>query len=354
MTLNKSPAFQPLRIAKDRRGLGFTRAGTIAPVSERPDLFWNSAHILQTPAWGELKERFGWQSERVHGVLVLYRRTPLGLPVAYVPRGPQYDAEAWAALDRACQARRTLFLKVEPDWPDAPEAADRLARLGFRPSPQTVQPRRTLLLNLAGSDNAVLARMKQKTRYNIRLATKKDVTVRAASAAPGAALEAFNNLMRVTGAREEFGVHAPAYYRAVYQAFQPQGQCELFLADYNDEPLAGVMAFALGLRAWYFYGASSDRERSRMAPYLAQWEAIRWARERGAQVYDLWGVPDEDEATLEAQFEARSDGLWGVYRFKRGWGGTLVRTVGAWDKVYNPLLYQAYLLYLRLRRASLN
>jgi len=305
-----------------------------------------------------LKSRFGWQSEWSNGVLTLFRRLPLGLRVAYVPRGPLGDAaaglqpETWAALEAACRARRVLFLKIEPDWPDSPEAAAALARFGFRLSPQTIQPRRTLLLDLAGSDDDVLARMKQKTRYNIRLATKKEVTARAARSP--ADLEAFSALLAVTGARDHFGVHTPAYYRTAYELFHPLGQCELILAEYHGEPLAGVMAFALGQRAWYFYGASADRERARMAPYLAQWEAIRWARARGALIYDLWGVPDVDEAVLEAQFESRSDGLWGVYRFKRGWGGKLVRTVGAWDKVYNPLLYRAYLLYLRLRRTTLS
>jgi lipid II:glycine glycyltransferase (peptidoglycan interpeptide bridge formation enzyme) len=166
-------------------------------------------------------------------------------------------------------------------------------------------------------------------------------------------VDAFNALMQTTGWRDRFGVHAPGYYRLAFDLFHPSGQCALFLAEFNGEPLAGVMAFALGPRAWYFYGASSDRERQRMAPYLAQWAAIQWARERGAQWYDLWGVPDEDESALEAQFEHRGDGLWGVYRFKRGWGGQLLRSVGAWDRVYHPLLYRAYHLALRLRRTGL-
>jgi lipid II:glycine glycyltransferase (peptidoglycan interpeptide bridge formation enzyme) len=135
--------------------------------------------------------------------------------------------------------------------------------------------------------------------------------------------------------------------------FQPLGRCALVLAEHGGQALAGVMAFALAEQAWYFYGASSGRERSRMAPYLAQWEAIRWAMEQGARTYDLWGVPDEDEAALEAGFEQRRDGLWGVYRFKRGWGGRLERTVGAWDRVYNPVLYRLYLAYARRRGAGL-
>jgi peptidoglycan pentaglycine glycine transferase (the first glycine) len=104
-----------------------------------------------------------------------------------------------------------------------------------------------------------------------------------------------------------------------------------------------LMVFAYGKRAWYLYGASNDEERNRMPAYLLQWEAIRWARQKGAEEYDLWGVPDEDEVSLEAQFETRHDGLWGVYRFKRGFGGEVKRSVQAQDKIYNKLFYKAYL-----------
>jgi peptidoglycan pentaglycine glycine transferase (the first glycine) len=319
-------------------------------------------HLLQTSAWGQLKSAFGWQPAAVvaggAGALVLFRTLPLGLTLAYVPRGPlanwQQPAELEALvarLDQLCRARRAICLKWEPDLPDDPDCARRLASLGFRPSPHTVQPRRSLVVDLAGSEAEVLGRMKQKTRYNIGLARKKGVSARAAGSA--ADLERFITLMQATGARDGFGIHAPAYYRRAYELFQPGGHCALLLAEYQESPtrepelLAGVMAFAVGGQAWYLYGASSDRERPRMAPYLAQWEAMRWARTQGARWYDLWGVPDEDEAALEAGFEQRHEGLWGVYRFKRGFGGRLVRTIGAWDRVYNPLLYRAYLLYLR-------
>ncbi len=95
----------------------------------------------------------------------------------------------------------------------------------------------------------------------------------------------------------------------------------LLLAEYEGRPLAALMVFALGRRAYYLYGASTDEERNRMPTYLLQWRAMQWARARGCLEYDLWGVPDEDEQTLEAQFETRRDGLWGVYRFKRGSAG---------------------------------
>jgi lipid II:glycine glycyltransferase (peptidoglycan interpeptide bridge formation enzyme) len=179
--------------------------------------------------------------------------------------------------------------------------------------------------------------MKQKTRYNIRLAEKKGVTVRAWNN-----IESFHKMMLVTGDRDRFGIHSLEYYRRAYELFHPTGMCELLVAEYESKPLAALMVFGRGRRAWYFYGASTDEERNRMPTYLVQWEAIKWAKAHGCEEYDLWGVPDEDEAILEANFEKRHDGLWGVYRFKRGFGGELKRAAQAMDRVYNPLLYQAY------------
>ncbi len=316
-------------------------------------------HILQTSAWGQLKSAFGWEAQTVRvgeqGALILFRRLPLGLTLGYIPRGPLADwnnsiaiGALMTKLDSLCHQRRAICLKWEPDLPDTPTVADTLTALGFRPSPHTVQPRRTLVIDLSGSEADLLGRMKQKTRYNIGLAPKKNVAVTAS-----ADIEAFIQLMTVTGQRDGFGTHSAKYYQRAYALFHPLGQCELFLAHYQGKALAGVMAFALGRRAWYFYGASSNQERNRMATYLAQWEAMRWAKSRGALTYDLWGVPDENDEALESEFETRHDGLWGVYRFKRGWGGALVRTVGAWDRVYNPAVYQAYVLYLKMRGLSL-
>jgi len=89
-----------------------------------------------------------------------------------------------------------------------------------------------------------------------------------------------------------------------------------------------------------------------MASYGVQWAAIQWAKARGCKYYDMWGIPDEEETALEAQFETRDDGLWGVYGFKRGWGGRVVRSVGAWDRVYNPLIYSAYKLAVKIRASA--
>jgi len=303
------------------------------------------AHLLQSAAWGQLKAAFGWRPHPVvcgqAGALVLFRRLPVGLSFGYLPRGPVGShpwGELWREIDAACKANRAMFLKIEPDaWTGAPLDLP----TGLVSSPHEIQPPRTLIVNLDGTEDEILARMKQKTRYNIRLAQKKGVVVR-----PSQDLDTFHRLMLTTGSRDRFGVHTLEYYRSAYELFYPRSECELLQAEFEGQPLAGLMVFARGPRAWYFYGASSDMERSRMPTYTLQWEAMRWARLRGCREYDLWGVPDEDEDALEAQFEQRSDGLWGVYRFKRGFGGELRRQAGTWDRVYMPLLYKLYRRYV--------
>jgi lipid II:glycine glycyltransferase (peptidoglycan interpeptide bridge formation enzyme) len=308
------------------------------------------AHLLQTAEWGELKSAFGWKVERVVfseiGVQILFHHLPLGFTFAYIPKGPVLASSSflpssmltgfWSAVDRICRSHRAIFLKIEPDaW-----ETDRCLLFidHFIPSPHSVQPRHTIVVDMRGSEEEILARMKQKARYNIRLAERKSVIVQ-----PWNDLEAFHAMILVTGERDVFGVHNVEYYRRAYDLFHPTGMCELFVARYEGRPIAALMAFARGKRAWYFYGASTDEERNRMPTYLLQWEAMRWAKGRGCEMYDLWGVPDEDETALEAHFTERSDGLWGVYRFKRGFGGEMRWAAETLDRVYNPWLYRLFL-----------
>lgn len=334
----------------------------VTPSPDTWDQFVSShprAHLLQLSAWGELKAAFGWKPVRIAlagadghlaaGVQLLRRRLPLRLGwMAYAPYGPLVDwsdpaqvRALQAALARTARQQRIAFLKIEPG--SSLEHVD-FQGFGFRPSAQTIQPPRTVVIDLSGDDEAILARMNQGTRRNIRKSIKYEVGIREGTRAEVAN---FNALLAETGERDAFGVHAPDYYARAYDLFVPAGRAALILGRYGDQDLAGVMVFALGEWAWYLYGASSDRERQRMASYGVQWAAMQWARQHGARYYDMYGVPDCDPGALEAQFETRSDGLWGVYRFKRGWGGTITRTSGAWDFSYNHLLYTAYRLAVK-------
>lgn len=306
------------------------------------------SHLLQTASWGELKSAFGWQPVRLQagdcGAQVLFRRLPFGFSVAYIPKGPVGSGwqELWPEVDSVCRQNRAIFLKVEPDcWENQPGCGEPFA--DFSPAPP-IQPRRTVEIPLDGTETDWLARMKQKTRYNIRLAEKKEVVIRESDD-----IDAFYALMQTTGKRDQFGVHSREYYQRAYDLFAPAGNCTLLLAEYHHQLLAGLMVFAHGRRAWYFYGASSNQERNRMPAYLLQFQAMRWAATRGCEIYDLWGIPDFDEDVLEREFSNREDGLWGVYRFKRGFGGVIRRSIGAWDKVYQPLGYRLYQLYSRGR-----
>ena len=342
---------------------------TMQTISDPPPHEWDhfctthpNGHLLQTTAWSALKSRFGWSSERLAlyekgeiqaGAQVLFRSILGGLTLAYVPKGPLVDWQdgqqvqsLLQALDRLCRSRRAFALKIEPDLPESSELKACLAQLGFRASPQVIQPRRTILVDLTGDEETILKRMKSKTRYNIRLSERKGVRVRHASEAD---LPAFNALMLTTGERDGFGVHSAEYYALAHDVLSKAGLGQLLLAEFEGEPLAGILACTCGEKAWYLYGASGNAHRSKMPTYALQWAAMRWARSRGCTSYDLWGVPDENLETLERDFTERRDGLWGVYRNKRGYGGTLVRYVGAYDRPYNKLIYRLYCLALTLR-----
>jgi peptidoglycan pentaglycine glycine transferase (the first glycine) len=305
------------------------------------------AHILQSGEWGELKSAFGWDAVRVAedgiGAQILFRRLPLGLTFAYIPKGPvitpskRIEKQFWVEVDALCRKKHAVFLKVERDgWEeDAPVS---VPPVHFLCSPQHIQPGNTLVVDLQGSEEEVFNRMKPKTRYNIRLAGRKQVFVH-----PSDDIENFYRVMGVTSQREAFHVHSLEYYRRAYELFYPKGMCELFVANFQEQTLAGMMVFAFGKNAYYFYGASADVERNRKPTYPLQWEAIRWAHRKGCSKYDMWGIPDEATDIADDEAEAREDGLWGVYRFKRGFGGSIKRAQRTLDRVYNPLLYKLYL-----------
>jgi len=319
---------------------------------------WNSvllslpyAHVLQAWQWGEVKARHGWTPNRllwehngpVAAAQILRRRVPrTPWSVLYVPKGPALDYTDAGQVDAILDALeayarrfRAILIKIDPDvvlWDASNPVVQALERRGWRPSTQQIQFRNTALLDISRPLDDLLATMKSKTRYNIRLAARKGVTVRAGTVAD---VPCFYRMYAETGRRDGFITRSFEYYCHTWETFLREGMAHMLLAEVGEtsEPIAGLILFRFGRTAWYMYGASTSQHRNRMPNYALQWEAIRWARSVGCTVYDLWGAPDAlDE----------NDPMWGVWRFKEGLGAHFTPHIGAYDFVTSRLLYWAY------------
>jgi peptidoglycan pentaglycine glycine transferase (the first glycine) len=296
-----------------------------------------------------------WRSQEGQvraAALVLSRSAPGGFKVLYIPRGPLLDwgdagVRDQVLADVQALARRpgVIFLKMDPEvpvgWgvPGTPEeredllgqqARDEFLRRGWRESQDQVQFRNTAWLDLSGEEADWLARMKQKSRYNLRLAERKGVQVRSASTEE---LPFLYHMYAETSVRDGFVIRPQSYYVSLWQAFMAEGMAQPLIAEVEGEGVAGLVLFHFAGRAWYLYGMSRAAHRDKMPNYLLQWEAMRRAKAAGCAWYDLWGAPDLFD---------ESDPMWGVFRFKEGLGAIVVRTPGAWDYTTRPLFYNLY------------
>jgi lipid II:glycine glycyltransferase (peptidoglycan interpeptide bridge formation enzyme) len=310
-------------------------------------------HPYQAWAWGELKSAFGWQPQRLatpegSAALQLLVRPFRGLAVAYVPRGPVgFDRELIDATIALARSRRAAFLRLEPNVLEDDPAAGRLAadlrEAGFKPSQRTLQPRSSIRLDLGPSEDELFARFSKGHRADIRRAERDGVTVRVGSL--DADPDVLQRMLAATRERKEFGFHSAAYWRRLLEKFGDAAR--LLVAEIDGEPVGASLVIAWGRHGIYLAAGSTRAGLDHRAAHLLQWHAIRWARERGASTWDLWGIADArgrheiasaagssagELAALDA--EARRDPLDGVFRFKKGWGGQVVRTVPAFDRVF--------------------
>ncbi|HZQ09565.1 MAG TPA: peptidoglycan bridge formation glycyltransferase FemA/FemB family protein [Anaerolineae bacterium] len=307
-----------------------------------------NAHILQSFAWGEFKARFGWRVERMMwrqgdtiqaAAQILYRRLAPTLTLAYIPRGPAIpETESVMPflehLQQHVRTRGVFLLKLEPNWQRHDPRTSLLAPAGFHSSPETIQPPATIQMDLTAHLEQILERMKAKWRYNIRLSERKGIHVRTGMLAD---IPAFYELLQTTGERDHFAIHSMNYYREAFELLAARDAVRLFIAEFENKPLAMIFVTAFGDEAIYLYGASSNIERNRMPNHALHWAAIQWAKARGCKTYDLWGIPEKTEEASED-----SDLPSSLYQFKQGFGGQVVHYAGAWDQIYNPLLYRLY------------
>jgi lipid II:glycine glycyltransferase (peptidoglycan interpeptide bridge formation enzyme) len=325
-------------------------------------------HILQSWEWGQIKSNFGWQSLRYEWrdqadrikatALVLKRRllskTPFaGLSVLYVPKGPllwdwdNFDVRecVFHDLSRIAGQQKSIFIKVDPDVPigfGVPDeqssepnplgykVVSELENSGWRYSDEQIQFRNTVWIDLSPSEDQLLARMKQKTRYNIRLAKRRGVKIRIGEIAD---LDSLYHMYAETSVRDGFVIRNQDYYLELWKTYMNAGVAVPLIAEVEGDGVAGLILFHFGSKAWYLYGMSSLKHREKMPNYLLQWEAIKIAKTYGCRTYDLWGAPDEFND---------QDPMWGVFRFKSGLGGEVVRYIGAYDLPVQPISYQVY------------
>lgn len=318
-----------------------------------------SAELLQSGFWGSFKAGFGWSAAPFRGtwngvpftLLALSRRLAGGFSFSYVPFGPQMDPgerrmELLEDLTRALGERLpagTVFLRYDLPWeplPGASDAAPPAPSIGPAPSPlirkarHDIQPPCTVVLDLGPDPEALLAAMKPKTRYNIKLAAKKGVEVREGGDAD---MESWYALCRETAERDGIAVHGLDYYRGLFEASRRYGPAapvvKLLLARHEGDLLAGNVVLFHGPSAVYLYGASSGVKRNLMPAYALQWEAIRMAREAGCRSYDFYGIPPRAD---------EGHPMFGLYQFKTGFGGRIVNRLGCWDAPLRRLAFGAY------------
>lgn len=321
------------------------------------DFIAHQPHVsfLQSWAWGEMQKILGVPYERLvvdtgqpqAAALVLTRRIPWSKSWLYIPRGPIFstrlpDAEQWSLMqrefDRLAKEQDALFVRCDPAWPAT--AASLLTAPGWKQAERDVQPRATVIIDLTKSDEELLGAMHQKTRYNIRLAEKKGVQVRFGTEVSD--LEIFLGLKHQVEERSAFRYHPEAYYRAMHQALGTAGMFVVAIAEHDGTPLAAHLLISFAGTTTYVHGASASSKRHLMAPHLLQWTSMQWARQQGAQWYDLYGIAPADASPHHP---------WaGITKFKLGFGGQREEYIGAWDYIYEPAWYAGFTLARRVRK----
>jgi peptidoglycan pentaglycine glycine transferase (the first glycine) len=310
-------------------------------------------HVLQSYEWGEFKKRLGWRPIRLVlerdgevagvGQFLSYGTGPF-VPGAlwYCTKGPWLpwdDEEAVRAFFRGVREvagrEGAHTVKIEPEVPEQRRDAKALLKgIGFRKARYDLNQKTTLVVDLSTSEEELLGRMKGKTRYNVRLADRKGVEV--VEPEFEEAWEAFYGFMKYTADRAGYPIRrSQEYLHDNMRDMHAAGRGNLFFAMYEGMPLAGIYVYTFGSKCWYIHGGSSNEKRNLMPNYLLQWEAMRWARQRGLTYYDMVGVPRPENLNED-------DSMWGVYRFKVGFGGKITDFLGCLDLVVQPMRAAAW------------
>ena len=301
-------------------------------------------HITQSPEWGRFKTKMGTKSVRAGGAQFTLHKIPL-VPyyIGYCPKVNPKEID-WEEIKKAGKEHRCAAIRFDcPNVLKQPPTAQipPVSSTFLTPpngvtichAPRNTFAKHSVFLDITPSEEELLARMKPKTRYNIRYAKRHSITIEEKTDQEG--LEIFLKLQRETAQRQGFLIHSNGYYHSLFETLKTRNMVHILIADAKDanakNPLAAYMFFNYQKVLYYPYGGSSKEKRNLFPSNLLMWEAIRLGKKLGCRLFDMWGaVADEN------------DPWWGFTRFKLGYGGELVEFIDSYDLVLNPLIYHPF------------
>jgi len=302
------------------------------------------SHVLQSYEWGAFREgtgvsviRMGTYNGKINSgfQLTIHPFPHTHFNIGYFPRG-DITEQGLEHLKKIGEEHNLVFIKIEPNFQNSNIPAYAEASAGKQNSnlinSKPILPKFTFHVDLTPNEEEVLANMKEKTRYNIKLAQKQEVVV--LEKEDDKSLSIFIKFITETAKRQGFYNHPEEYYRTLWSILKPAKMCYLLIAYYNNVPLAAIMLFKFKEMLYYPYGGSSLLYREKMPNHLLHFEAIKLGKRLGCTTYDMWGAYKENPVEKDPWF--------GIYRFKEGFGGKLVEYPQTLDLVFNPTYYKIY------------
>ena len=306
------------------------------------------ASIFQSKEWEEFKLATGYQkSHHVDDILILQKKLPMGRSILYSPMvtkesyHSKINNESFAKqIEQIASENKAIFYRLELNIPMTQDSIFTTPK-GFVKSFEEMQPENNWVLDLTLDEEEILAGMKQKGRYNIKIAEDAGLTLTTSNLSDSKELNAFFDQYQKTGQRHKIAYRSKQYFSTLLEILGGKDYALACTVWHAQKPLASGIFILYGESVLYLYGGSSDEDRNLMAPYLLHWEMIKYAKEKGLKEYNFLGVaPDDDQNHPWA----------GITRFKKQFGGDQVDIVGCYDLPFKPLEYKAFKIAESIRR----
>ena len=306
----------------------------------------NKASAMQDLRWGNVKSN--WLQEAIYleendniiaTMTILLNKVPIfNSYMMYATRGPVCDVTNIELVMKLVKEAEILakkynafVLKFDPELKYSEEIKNIYLENGFKifTGHNVIQPRHNMILDIENkTEEQLLKQFNEKTRYNIKLATKKGINIRYSRDKED--LKIFYNLYKITTIRDKIGCRPYEYFERMLESYN-ETELRIYIAEHEGDSLSSAIALNYGGKMFYIYGASSNEKRNLMPNYLMQWDMIKWGLENKCNNYDFGGV-----------FEFTNEN--GLYKFKSGFCRQegVTEYIGEIDKVYNKLIYFGY------------